>query len=66
MCGPTSCADPRCTWSEWHRKACEARTVMRWPKAKRADYYAEVKKKRGEQALAALVAEVNAQWAGQA
>lgn len=45
---------------------CEARTVMRWPKAKRVEFYAEVKKKRGEKVLSELIAAVNAQWARQA
>lgn len=66
MCGPNSCESPQCTWSEAHRAACEARTVMRWPRENRASYYAEVKKKRGEKARADLVAAVNAAWASQA
>ncbi len=35
---------------------------MRWEREKRQGYYADVKKRRGEKALQALVDEVNRQW----
>jgi hypothetical protein len=41
---------------------CEARTVMVWPKEKRLEFYAGVKKKRGEKAANALIAEVKRQY----
>jgi hypothetical protein len=44
-------------------RECEARTVMRWPQAKRAEFYADVKKRRGEAAAKDLIEEVKKQWA---
>jgi len=51
------------TTSETWRAICEARTVMRWPKEKRAAYYEDVQKKRGRAALERLKADVNREWA---
>lgn len=62
MCGKAPCDSPNCTWGEKHRKECEAREVMRWSREKRAEYYADVKKRRGEAALKELIEEVNKQW----
>jgi hypothetical protein len=62
MCGTKPCDKPICTWGEQHRKECEAREVMRWSREKRAEYYAEVKKHRGETALKDLIEEVKKQW----
>ena len=62
MCGADPCDKPGCTHSEQHRAACEARTVMRWPKQRRQDFYALVKKSRGEHAARKLAAEVSEQW----
>lgn len=63
MCGPNPCSSPTCTWSEDHRAATEARTVMRWPKADRDRYYAMVTRNRGDAAARALVADVRREWA---
>lgn len=62
MCGKAPCDSANCTWGEKHRKECEAREVMRWSREKRAEYYADVKKRRGETALKELIEEVNKQW----
>jgi len=51
------------TWTEAWRRECEARHVMRLPLEARRTYYAGVREKRGEPAMAELVAEVNRQWA---
>ena len=50
MCGHNPCDKPTCSWSEDYRRQCEARTVMRWDRIKRTEYYADVKKRRGEAA----------------
>lgn len=63
MCGANPCESPTCTWSESHRAACEALAQLTKPKEARAAYYALVLKHRGQQALDALRAEVNRQWA---
>lgn len=63
MCGNSPCQKPGCTWGESHRGACEAREVMRWPSENRKAYYANVKSIRGNAAVAALVADVNREWA---
>ena len=62
MCGKAPCDSPNCTWVEKHRKECEAREVMRWSREKRAEYYADVKKRRGEAAAQQLIKEVKEQW----
>jgi len=62
MCGPNPCPSPTCTWSEAHRAACEARTVMRWEKERRDGYYAMVRRHRGDMAARALVADVGRAW----
>lgn len=62
MCGPRPCPSPACTWSEAHRAACEARTVMRWDKERRDGYYAMVRRNRGDVAARALVMNVNLEW----
>ncbi len=62
MCGKAPCEKPDCTWGELFRRQCEARWVIRQPKAGRTEYYALVKKHRGEGALKTLIEEVNAQW----
>lgn len=62
MCGAKPCDKPSCTWGERHRKECEAREVMRWDRFKRTEYYADVKKRRGETALKELIEEVKKQW----
>jgi hypothetical protein len=35
---------------------------MRWSREKRAEYYADVKKRRGEAAAQQLIKEVKEQW----
>lgn len=62
MCGAAPCDKPSCTWGEKHRRECEAREVMRWDRIKRTEYYADVKKRRGEAALKELIEEVKKQW----
>ena len=63
MCGPKPCDKPGCTWGEPHRAACEARRVMGWPAEERKAYYAKVRAARGQDAAAALIADVNREWA---
>lgn len=62
MCGHHPCDKPDCTHSEQHRAECEARTVMRWHRAARQDYYARVGRARGEKAARELAAAVSEQW----
>jgi hypothetical protein len=62
MCGASPCDKLDCTHSEQHRAACEARTVMRWHRAARQDYYARVSLARGEKAALELAAAVSEQW----
>lgn len=58
-----SCTDtPDFRYSLQHMRECEARTVMGWPKDKRLEFYAGVKKKRGDKAMNDLIAEVKKQW----
>lgn len=63
MCGAKPCDKSNCTWSEKHRRECEARTVLRWSREKRTEHYAGVKKQRGEEAAQELIKEVKQQWA---
>ncbi|MCL2656834.1 MAG: hypothetical protein FWD62_05320 [Betaproteobacteria bacterium] len=51
------------TWTEQHRAACEARTVMRWDKDRRNAYYRLVEQKRGKAAMQKLIADVKHEWA---
>ncbi|OQA32199.1 MAG: hypothetical protein BWY57_02136 [Betaproteobacteria bacterium ADurb.Bin341] len=62
MCGQSPCDKPNCTWGEKYRKECEAREVMSWDRVKRSEYYADVKKRRGEAAVQELIEEVKKQW----
>lgn len=62
MCGKAPCDSANCTWGEKHRKECEAREVMLWSREKRAEYYADVKKRRGEAAAQQLIKNVREQW----
>ena len=62
MCGRAPCDKPNCTWTERNRRECEAREVMLWSREKRTEYYADVKKRRGEAAAKDLVTEVKRQW----
>ena len=48
--------------TERHRRECEARHVMKLVHQARRDYYAGVRKQRGEAAMKELIAEVNRQW----
>jgi hypothetical protein len=62
MCGADPCEKPDCTHGEQHRAACEARTVMRWPKHERLSFYGMVRRNRGESAARELLANVSAEW----
>lgn len=62
MCGHHPCDKPDCTHGEAHRAACEARTVMRWPRGSRQEFYGLVKRLRGETAAKALAADVSAEY----
>ena len=62
MCGYLPCDKPDCTHGEAHRAACEARTVMRWPRAQRQEYYGRVKRARGDEACQRLTADVSAEY----
>ena len=63
MCGEKPCEKKICTWSETHRRECEARELIRKPSDDRKAYYSKVQKSRGQKALDELRAEVNRQWA---
>lgn len=62
MCGHSPCDKPGCTHGEAHRAACEARTVMRWPKHERQGFYGMVRRNRGEAAARELLANVSDEW----
>ena len=62
MCGAKPCDSPNCTWGERHRAACEARTVMHWPKEQRERYYREVLARRGQAAMKKLIEDVRMEW----
>lgn len=51
------------TSSEEFRALCEARMVMRLPRADRQSYYQQVLKARGQAALDRLVQDVKVEWA---
>lgn len=48
---------------ESHRRACEAREVLRWPLEQRRDYLTAVERQRGKIAADILRAEIKAQHA---
>ena len=48
---------------EAHRRACEAREVLRWPLEQRREYLAAVERQRGKVAADILRAEIKAQHA---
>lgn len=48
--------------SEMYRRECEARTVLRWPLAKRREHIAAVQQKRGPTAAAMLKADIELLW----
>lgn len=50
------------TAHEQYRHECEARSVLQWDKDRRKQYYAMVKKNRGEAAVEKLIEEVKRQW----
>jgi hypothetical protein len=62
MCGHHPCDKPDCTHIEAHRAACEARTVMMWPRSQRQEYYGRVTKARGDPAYQRLTADVSAEY----
>lgn len=59
QCSPT----PRVTATEQHRRECEARGVLKMPKAQRVAYYEGVEKHRGIKGLQYLIEEVKRQYA---
>lgn len=62
-CGCERCSvTPLQTFTERFRQECEAREVLGWDKGRRRAYYAQVKAKRGEQAMQQLVADVKRLW----
>ncbi|WP_288094389.1 hypothetical protein [Thiomonas sp.] len=48
--------------TEPHRRACEAREVLRWPLPARRIYLADVRRLRGDAAADALQDEITRQW----
>lgn len=62
MCGAAPCDKPNCTWSEPWKLECEARLVAKMPAEWRKDFYTEVEKKRGKQALDDLKLRVGQAW----
>ena len=62
MCGASSCDKPNCTWSLANLQQCEARYVARQPAEWRRDFYIEVGKKRGPEALNDLKIRVGTAW----
>lgn len=50
------------TYSEQHRRECEARWVLSLPKDARKGYIERVREKRGAKAAAELADEVRRQW----
>ena len=63
MCGPSPCHKPNCTWSESHRRECEARAALALPLAIRREFLATVEKRRGKPAADALKTEMTKQFA---
>ena len=55
-------ADQAYAATEPHRRACEARELMRWPLAERRKYLADIRKTRGDAAADALQEELTTQW----
>lgn len=53
-CSPT----PSQTYSAAHKLACEARHVAKKDRQGRLDYIADIKKRRGEDAAVALIAQI--------
>lgn len=49
--------------TEAHRRACEAREVLRWPLERRREYLTAVERQRGKVAADILRAEVKVQHA---
>lgn len=62
MCGRAPCEIMLCTWSEEFRRLTEARTVARWEKPDREEFYRLVKQKRGDAAMRQLVEDIRAVW----
>lgn len=63
MCGAKPCGKTDCTWGRKHLRECEARLVMTRTGEKRAAFYEDVEKQRGQGAVARLKAEVKRQYA---
>lgn len=62
MCGRKPCDSNACTWGEQYRAICEARTIMKWTKPRRIEYYAMVERSRGAVAAQKLIADINHLW----
>lgn len=62
MCGSNPCDQPNCTWKPKYLRECEARFVAKMPAEWRHDFYIDVEKKRGKQALADLKEMVKVAW----
>jgi len=62
MCGPNPCSNPSCTWSPQFLRECEARRVMKLPIDQRREFYAAVKRSRGEKAMNELKVAVSNAW----
>lgn len=65
MCGKKPCHLPNCTWSPKYLRECEARFVARMPAEWRRDFYIDVEKKRGKEALAEMKEMVKVAWKDQ-
>jgi hypothetical protein len=63
MCGKAPCDKPNCTWSEIHRRLCEARWVCALPNLEvRQAYLTQVEKARGKPATDQLRQDVKLEW----
>lgn len=62
MCGMKPCDSWLCSYGENFRRLTEARTVARWPKSEREEFYVLVKQKRGDAAMRQLVEDIRAVW----
>ena len=51
------------SYSEQHRRECEARQVLKWPLTKRREYLAAIEKHRGKEGRKYLEEEMTRQWA---
>lgn len=59
---PGAPQETRPTYTEAHRRACEARLVLSWPLAKRRAYLQDIERTRGAQSAQSLRDEIQTQW----